>query len=182
VAPTGGIGRGHTVSRRTTLLTAAVIAATVFAGSTPVQAADASAVKRAIVITVLNNLGVQPATELLDSLVADIPMDLLDSRLVRRVGTALDTNGDAAQIISQTVDSDGDRVPNENGASDASSEDGENDESSGSNSGTSSSGGGTSTRPPNNSDDGDEEDDEDKDDDEDDEDKDDDEDGDDEDN
>jgi hypothetical protein len=113
--------------RLTPFFTAAVVASIVVVGSTPVQAADASAVKRAIVITVLNNLGVRPTAELVDSLVADIPMDVLDSRLVRRVGTALDTNGDAAQIIGETVDSDGDGVPNENGATDSSAEDNDDD-------------------------------------------------------
>ena len=131
--------------RLTPFFTAAVVASIVVVGSTPVQAADASAVKRAIVITVLNNLGVRPTAELVDSLVADIPMDVLDSRLVRRVGTALDTNGDAAQIVGETVDSDGDGVPNENGATDASADD-DDDASTGSDSGT-------STRPSNNDDD-----------------------------
>jgi len=139
--------------RLTPFFTAAVVASIVVAGSMPVQAADASAVKRAIVVTVLNNLGVRPTAELVDSLVADIPMDVLDSRLVRRVGTALDTNGDAAQIVGETVDSDGDGVPNENGATDASADDDDDTASSGSDSGTSSSSGGTATRPPNNSDD-----------------------------
>lgn len=144
------------MSRRTTFFTAALIAATVFAGSTPAQAADANAVKRAIVITVLNNLGVQPTAELIDTLVNEIPMDVLDSGLVRQVGKALDSNGDASQIIGQRVDSDGDGVPNEDGATNASSEeeDAEDEESSdsNSNSGSSSSGGGTNTRPPNNED------------------------------
>ena len=144
------------MSRRTTLLTAAVSAAAVFAGSTPVQAADANAVKRAIVITVLNNLGVQPTAELIDSLVSEIPMEVLDSGLGRQVGKALDTNGDATLIIGQRVDSDGDGVPNEDGATNASAEEeeAEDEESSdsNSNSGSSSSGGGTNTRPSNNDD------------------------------
>jgi len=110
------------MSRRTTFLTASVIAALVFAGSTPAQAADINAVKRAIVITVLNNLGVRPTAELIDALVNEIPMDVLDAGLVRQVGKALDSNGDASQIIGETVDSDGDGVPNESGATDASSE------------------------------------------------------------
>ncbi len=116
------------MSRRTTLLTAALIAATVFAGTTPVQAADANAVKRAIVITVLNNLGVQPTAELIDTLVNEIPTDVLDAGLVRQVGKALDSNGDAALIIGQRVDSDGDGVPDEDGATDSSSEDEAEDE------------------------------------------------------
>jgi hypothetical protein len=94
----------------------------VFAGSTPAQAADINAVKRAIVITVLNNLGVRPTAELIDALVNEIPMDVLDAGLVRQVGKALDSNGDASQIIGETVDSDGDGVPDESGATDASSE------------------------------------------------------------
>ena len=110
------------MSRRTTFLTASVIAAVVFAGSTPAQAADINAVKRAIVITVLNNLGVRPTAELIDALVNEIPMDVLDAGLVRQVGKALDNNGDASQIIGELVDSDGDGVPDESGATDASSE------------------------------------------------------------
>ena len=145
------------MSRRTTLLTAAVIAASVLVGSTPVQAADANAVKRAIVITVLNNLGVQPTAELIDSLVSEIPMDVLDLGLVRQVGKALDTNGDATQLIGERVDSNGDGVPDEDGAVDTSSEDEENAEDeesseSNANSGSSSSGGGTNTSTPNNDD------------------------------
>lgn len=145
------------MSRRTTLLTAAVIAAMVFVGSTPVQAADANAVKRAIVITVLNNLGVQPTAELIDSLVSEIPMEVLDSGLVRQVGKALDTNGDATQIIGERVDSDGDGIPDEDGAVNASSEEEENEEDeesseSNSSSGSASSGGGTNTSTPNNED------------------------------
>jgi U3 small nucleolar ribonucleoprotein component len=147
------------MSRRTSFLTAAVITAMVVVGSTPVQAANGNAVKRAIVITVLNNLGVQPTSELVDTLVNDIPMDVLDAGLVRQVGKALDSNGDAAQVIGQTVDSNGDGVPDENGATSASSADDEGSEdeessesNSNSNSGSSSSstGGGTNTRPPNN--------------------------------
>ena len=118
------------MSRRSTFLTASVIAAVVFAGTTPVQAADADAVKRAIVITVLNNLGVRPTAELIDALVNEIPMNVLDSGLVRKVGKALDANGDPSQIIGEMVDSDGDGVPDENGATDSSSndEDDEDDE------------------------------------------------------
>jgi len=147
------------MSLRTSFVTATVVTAMVLVGSTPVQAADGNAVKRAIVITVLNNLGVQPTAELVDTLVNDIPMDVLDAGLVRQVGKALDKNGDATQIIAQTVDSNGDGVPDENGATNASSEDNEGSEdeessesNSNSNSGSSSSssGGGTNTRPPNN--------------------------------
>ena len=116
------------MNRRTTFLTASVIAAVVFAGSTPAQAADLTAVKRAIVITVLNNLGVRPTEELIDALVNEIPMDALDSGLVRQVGEALDSNGDASQIIGELVDSDGDGVPDEDGATDSSSDDEDEDE------------------------------------------------------
>ena len=145
------------MSRRTSFLTATVIAAMVLVGSTPVQAADGNAVKRAIVTTVLNNLGVQPTAELVGILVNDIPMDVLDAGLVRQVGRALDSNGDATDVIGQTVDSDGDGVPDENAATNASSADDEGSEDeesseSNANSGSSSSstGGGTNTRPPNN--------------------------------
>lgn len=116
------------MNRRTTFLTASVIAAVVFAGSTPAQAADLTAIKRAIVITVLNNLGVRPTAGLIDALVNEIPMDALDSGLVRQVGEALDSNGDASQIIGELVDSDGDGVPDEDGATDSSSDDEDEDE------------------------------------------------------
>jgi hypothetical protein len=100
------------VIRRSALVTAAVVSALVFTGTTPAQAADQNAIKRAIVITVLNNLGVQPTAQLIDQIVNDIPVDLLDSTLVRQVGTALDNSEDPALMIGQTVDSDGDGVPN----------------------------------------------------------------------
>ncbi len=98
--------------RRSALATACVIGALVFTTTTPAQAADQNAIKRAIVITVLNNLGVQPTAQLIDQIVGEIPVDFLDSRLVRRVGTALDNSEDPALMIGQTVDSDGDGVPN----------------------------------------------------------------------
>ncbi|MEN9911504.1 MAG: hypothetical protein RLZZ441_1072 [Actinomycetota bacterium] len=98
--------------RKSVFLTAAVICAVVFTGTTPAQAADESAIKRAIVVTVLNNLGVQPTDELVNDIVGDIPMEYFDSTLVREVGTALDDSKDPTLIISQTVDSDGDGVPN----------------------------------------------------------------------
>jgi len=100
------------VIRRSALATACVIGALVFTTTTPAQAADQNAIKRAIVITVLNNLGVQPTAQLIDQIVGEIPVDFLDSRLVRRVGTALDNSEDPALMIGQTVDSDGDGVPN----------------------------------------------------------------------
>lgn len=98
--------------RQSAFITAVVIGAVVFAGSTPVQAADQSAIKRAIVTTVLNNLGVQPTDQLVNGIIGDIPIEFLDSALVREVGTAIDNSEDPTLIISQTVDSDGDGVPN----------------------------------------------------------------------
>jgi hypothetical protein len=98
--------------RRSALATAAVIVAVVFTSSTPAQAADQTAIKRAIVTTVLNNLGVQPTDQLVNQIVGDIPMDILDSTLIREVGSAIDNSGDPTLIISQTVDSDGDGIPN----------------------------------------------------------------------
>ena len=98
--------------RTPAFVTAAVIGAVVFTSTTPAQAADQSAIKRAIVVTVLNNLGVQPTDQLVNDIVGDIPMEFFDSTLVREVGTALDNSEDPTLIISQTVDSDGDGIPN----------------------------------------------------------------------
>ena len=98
--------------RTSAYVTAAVIGAVVFTSTTPAQAADQSAIKRAIVVTVLNNLGVQPTDQLVNDIVRDIPMEFFDSTLVREVGTALDNSEDPTLIISQTVDSDGDGIPN----------------------------------------------------------------------
>ena len=98
--------------RKSAFVTAAVIGAVVFTSTTPAQAADQSAIKRAIVVTVLNNLGVQPTDQLVNDIVGDIPMEFFDSTLVREVGTALDNSEDPTLIISQTVDSDGDGIPN----------------------------------------------------------------------
>ena len=98
--------------RRSALVTAAVISAVVFTGTTPAQAADQTAVKRAIVTTVLNNLGVQPTDQLVNQIVVDIPMNFLDSTLIREVGSAMDNMEDPTLIISQTIDSDGDGIPN----------------------------------------------------------------------
>jgi len=100
------------VIRTSAFVTAAVIGAVVFTSTTPAQAADQSAIKRAIVVTVLNNLGVQPTDQLVNDIVRDIPMEFFDSTLVREVGTALDNSEDPTLIISQTVDSDGDGIPN----------------------------------------------------------------------
>jgi hypothetical protein len=100
------------VIRTSAFVTAAVIGAVVFTSTTPAQAADQSAIKRAIVVTVLNNLGVQPTDQLVNDIVGDIPMEFFDSTLVREVGTALDNSEDPTLIISQTVDSDGDGIPN----------------------------------------------------------------------
>lgn len=105
--------------RKPAFVTAAVIGAVVFAGTTPAQAADQSAIKRAIVVTVLNNLGVQPTDQLVSEIVTDIPIELLDSALVLEVGTALDNSEDPALMISQTVDSDGDGVPNADATADS---------------------------------------------------------------
>jgi Ca2+-binding EF-hand superfamily protein len=98
--------------RKSAFVTSAVICAVVFTGTTPTQAADQSAIKRAIVVTVLNNLGVQPTDQLVNEIVGDIPIEFFDSTLVREVGTALDNSEDPTLIISQTVDSDGDGIPN----------------------------------------------------------------------
>ncbi|MEY4898449.1 MAG: hypothetical protein RL294_260 [Actinomycetota bacterium] len=98
--------------RTSAFVTAAVIGAVVFTSTTPAQAADQGAIKRAIVVTVLNNLGVQPTDQLVNQIVGDIPMNFLDSTLVREVGTALDNSEDPTLIISQTIDSDGDGIPN----------------------------------------------------------------------
>ena len=128
--------------RRSALVTASVIGALVFTGTTPAQAADQNAIKRAIVITVLNNLGVQPTAQLIDQIVGDIPVDFLDSRLVRQVGTALDNSEDPALIIGQTVDSDGDGVPNADATVD--SDDEADEETDGNSSGSSGSSGNNS--------------------------------------
>lgn len=128
--------------RRSALVTASVVGALVFTATTPAQAADQNAIKRAIVITVLNNLGVQPTAQLIDQIVSDIPVDLLDSTLVRQVGTALDNSEDPALMIGQTVDSDGDGVPNADATVD--SEDESDDETDDNGSGSSGSSGNNS--------------------------------------
>jgi len=122
------------VIRTSAFVTAAVIGAVVFTSTTPAQAADQSAIKRAIVVTVLNNLGVQPTDQLVNDIVRDIPMEFFDSTLVREVGTALDNSEDPTLIISQTVDSDGDGIPNADATidSDDDSSDDADDDSSGS--------------------------------------------------
>ena len=98
--------------RRSAFVNAAIIGAIVFTGTTPAQAADQSAIKLAIVVTVLNNLGVQPTDQLVNEIVGDIPLEFFDSTLVLEVGTALDNSEDPTLMISQTVDSDGDGIPN----------------------------------------------------------------------
>ena len=128
--------------RRSALVTASVIGALVFTGTTPAQAADQNAIKRAIVITVLNNLGVQPTAQLIDQIVSEIPVDFLDSTLVRQVGTALDNSEDPALMIGQTVDSDGDGVPNADATVD--SDDEADEETDGNSSGSSGSSGNNS--------------------------------------
>jgi len=122
------------VIRTSAFVTAAVIGAVVFTSTTPAQAADQSAIKRAIVVTVLNNLGVQPTDQLVNDIVRDITMEFFDSTLVREVGTALDNSEDPTLIISQTVDSDGDGIPNADATidSDDDSSDDADDDSSGS--------------------------------------------------
>ncbi len=137
--------------RTSAFVTAAVIGAVVFTSTTPAQAADQSAIKRAIVVTVLNNLGVQPTDQLVNDIVRDIPMEFFDSTLVREVGTALDNSEDPTLIISQTVDSDGDGIPNadatidsdddSNDDADDDSNDDADDDSSGEDSGSSGSSG-----------------------------------------
>ena len=98
--------------RKSAFVTSAVICAVVFTGTTPAQAADQSAIKQAIVVTVLNNLGVQPTDQLVNEIVGEIPLEFFDSTLVLEVGTALDNSEDPTLMISQTVDSDGDGIPN----------------------------------------------------------------------
>lgn len=105
--------------RTSALVTAAVICAVVLTVTTPAQAADQSEIKRAIVVTVLNNLGVQPTDQLVNEIVGDIPIEFLDSMLVREVGTALDNSEDPTLAISRTVDSDGDGLPNADATVDA---------------------------------------------------------------
>jgi len=107
------------VIRTSAVVTAAVICAVVLTVTTPAQAADQSEIKRAIVVTVLNNLGVQPTDQLVNEIVGDIPIEFLDSMLVREVGTALDNSEDPALAISRTVDSDGDGLPNADATVDA---------------------------------------------------------------
>ena len=156
--------------RRSMARSAALAAALVVAGSSPIHAADGADVKRAIILTVLNNLGVQPTDALMNDLVDDIPLDVLDSSLVARVGRSLDKSEDPAILIAQTVDSSGDGIPDEDAATNASdNDDDEENTSSGSNSGsgTSSSGNGSGTKPPKHDDDdsaSDDEDEEDEDD------------------
>ena len=105
--------------RTSAVVTAAVICAVVLTVTTPAQAADQSEIKRAIVVTVLNNLGVQPTDQLVNEIVGDIPIQFLDSMLVREVGTALDNSEDPTLAISRAVDSDGDGLPNADATVDA---------------------------------------------------------------
>ena len=131
--------------RRSTFLTAAVIGAAVFTSTTPAQAADNNAIKRAIVVTVLNNLGVQPTAQLINEIVSEIPMDVLDSTLIREVGRSIDNSEDPTLIISQSVDSDGDGVPNADASVDSDDEtDDETDDNGSGSSGSSGSSGNNS--------------------------------------
>lgn len=142
------------MNRRSVALSVAVAAALLVASSSPIHAADGADVKRAIILTVLNNLGVQPTDSLMNVLVNDIPIDVLNSSLVARVGRSLDKSEDPSLLIGQTVDSSGDGIPDEDAATNASDDDDDDDNtSSGSNSGsnsgsgTTSSGNGSGTKP-----------------------------------
>jgi hypothetical protein len=154
--------------RRSMALSAALAAALVVAGSSPIHAADGSEVKRAIILTVLNNLGVQPTDDLVNDLVNDIPLDVLDSSLVARVGRSLDKSENPALLIAETVDSSGDGIPDEDAATNASDDDDDDDDEdntspgSSSGSGSTSSGNGSGTKPPKNDDESDDKDDEDE--------------------
>lgn len=154
---------------RSSLATAVIVGALVFTGSTPASAANSDAVKRAIIVTVLNNLGVEPTARLIDELVGDIPMDVLNSSLVTRVGKLLDKSGDPTAAISAAVDSDGDGIPDETAGrtaaatDDESEEEEEEDDDSPANPGT----GGNTTQPGSDDDEPEDEDDEPEDDDED---------------
>lgn len=138
--------------RHSSAVALALVGAVVFTGSTPAQAANQTEITRAIVVTVLNNLGVQPTAQLIDDIVSEIPAGILDSALVQQVGQALDSSGDPTLIIGQTVDTDGDGIPNA-GATDDDDDSGDSaSDSSGSSGGTSSgtggnSGSGTSPKP-----------------------------------
>ena len=135
--------------RRSVALTAAVIGAVVFTGSTPAQAADQDAVKRAIVTTVLNNLGVAPTDALIAELVRDIPIEVLSPTLVTQVGNSLDSSSDPTLVISQTVDSNGDGIPDADAAMDQEAETStEDDSGEDSSSGDSSSAGSGATNKP----------------------------------
>jgi hypothetical protein len=141
--------------RRSMALSTALAAPLVVAGSSPIHAADGSEVKRAIILTVLNNLGVQPTDDLVNNLVNDIPLDVLDQSLVTRVGRSLDRSEDPAILIGQTVDSSGDGIPDEDAATNACDDDGDKDNTSpgsSSGSGSTSSGNGSGTKPPKNDD------------------------------
>jgi hypothetical protein len=144
------------VIRRSALFTATVIGAVVFSGSTPAQAADSDTVKRAIVVTVLKNLGVDPTPELVNNIISDLPFDALDSDLVEQVGNLIDNSDDPSVLIGQTVDSDGDGIPNADATTDDDDDDdndGESDDdstggsSSTSTGSTGSTSGGTTTKP-----------------------------------
>lgn len=149
------------MNRRSVALSVAAAAALLVASSSPIHAADGADVKRAIIMTVLNNLGVQPTDSLMNVLVDDIPIDVLDSSLVARVGRSLDKSEDPSLLIGQTVDSSGDGIPDEDAATNASDDDDDDNTSSGSNSGsnsgsgTTSSGNGSGTKPSENDDESD---------------------------
>ena len=139
--------------RRSVALTAAVIGAVVFTGSTPAQAADQNAVKRAIVKTVLTNLGVAPTDALIGELVRDIPLDVLSPSLVAQVGNSLDKSSDPTLVITQTVDSNGDGIPDPDAAMNNETETSTEDDSNGdsANGASTSAGSGTTHKPQHNS-------------------------------
>jgi hypothetical protein len=130
------------------IIAAVAVGAGVLGVTTPAQAVDNNAVKRAIVTTVLKNLGVEPTAAIIDSLVSDLPIDQLAPGLVKTVGASLDAGSDPTLIVSQSVDTNGDGVPDENGALDSESSDSGDDNASGSSSsakGSSSSTGGSTS-------------------------------------
>ncbi len=112
-----------TTKRFMTMAAIAAVTAGVFGTGQAALAYTDDAVKRAIVTIVLKNLGVEPSSSIVDAIVADLPLDALSTNLVDEVGAALDAGDDPTLIVGQTVDSDGDGVPNENGALDSESDD-----------------------------------------------------------
>lgn len=118
-----------TNTRFMTIAAALAVTAGVIGTSTSAQAVSSDAVKRAIITIVLKNLGVEPTNAIVDGLVADLPNGLLAQNLVDQVGSALDAGDDPTLIIGQSVDSNGDGVPDESGAIDNETDDGSDDSS-----------------------------------------------------